>query len=169
MNERDKLRATIDDAHTRFLAAIDDFPEKVLETEPAAGAWSSRDVTGHVVDWELETLAAARHILGEKKPAWHPIKDGQGFNMTQAALRGTDSWAAVRGDFQDARAQMLAFIDELSDEQLKAVGPYPWGEIGNLKRLLIDLAQHLDEHAAQLESWRLQRTGVRVDRGLPHD
>jgi DinB family protein len=169
MNERDKLRATIDDAHTRFLAAIDDFPEKVLETEPAAGAWSSRDITGHVVDWELETLAAARHILGGEKPRWHPIKDGQGYNTTQAAMRGTDSWSAVRADFQDARAQMLAFIDELSDEQLRAVGPYPWGEIGNLKRLLVDLAQHLDEHATQLESWRLQRTGVRVERGRPHD
>lgn len=168
MSERDDLRASIDDAHARFLAAIDDFPDKVLETEPAAGAWSPRDVTGHVADWEQETLAAARHILGGKKPAWHPIKDGQGYNMTQAALRGTDSWAAVRGDFQDARAQMLAFIDELSDEQLKAVGPYPWGEIGNLRRLFVDLVQHLEEHAAQLESWRLQRTGARIDRGKPH-
>jgi hypothetical protein len=169
MSERDDLRTAIDEAHARFLAAIDDFPAEVLETEPALGAWSPRDVTGHVVDWELETLAAARHMLGGQKPRGQPIKDGQGFNMTQAALRGADSWAAVRGDFQDARAQMLAFIDGLSDEQLKTVGPYPWGEIGNLKRLLVDLVEHLDEHAAQLESWRLQRTGARVDRGRPHD
>jgi hypothetical protein len=168
MSERDDLRTAIDDAHARFLAAIDDFPEKVLETEPALGAWSPRDVTGHVADWEQETLAAARHILGGQKPRWHPIKDGQGYNMTQAALRGTDSWAAVRGDFQDARTQMLGFIDELSDSQLKEVGPYPWGEIGNLHRLLVDLVSHLDEHAAGLESWRLQRTGARVERGKPH-
>jgi hypothetical protein len=166
MSERDELRAVIDEAQTRFMAAIDDFPDLVLETEPAVGAWSPRDVTGHVVDWQEEALAAARHILGEKKPAWHPIKDGEGYNMTQAAMRGTDSWSAVQRDFANVREQIFAFIDGLDEQQLKAIGPYPWGEIGNLQRLLRDIAGHLDEHAAQLEAWRLHRTGVRVDRGF---
>jgi len=166
MSERDELRTTIDAAQTRFLALIDDFPELVLETEPAVGSWSVRDVTGHVADWQAETLAAAKHILGEKKPAWHPIRSGSTYNMTQVAMRGTDSWSEVRHDFLDVREQLLAFIDGLSDEQLKAVGPYPWGEIGNVQRLLYDMVKHLNEHAAQLENWRLQRIGVRVDRGI---
>ncbi|HEX3723604.1 MAG TPA: DinB family protein [Nitrolancea sp.] len=165
MSEQDELRAVIDAAQNRYLAAIDDFPDLVLETEPAVGAWSPRDVTGHVVDWQQEILAAAKHILGAKKPAWHPIKDGAGYNMTQAAMRGTDSWHAVRQDFVDVREQIFEFIDGLDAQQLKAIGPYPWGEIGDLRRLLYDIASHLDEHAAQLEAWRLKRAGVRLDRG----
>ena len=162
MSDRDELRAAIDEAQTRFLAAIDDFPDLVLETEAALGPWSPRDVTGHVVDWQEETLAAAKHILGEKKPVWHPIKDGEGYNMTQAAMRGTDSWPSVRREFMQVREQILDFIDGLDEQQLKAIGPYPWGEIGNLQRLLYDIASHINEHAAQLEAWRLQRTGARI-------
>jgi hypothetical protein len=167
MSELGDIRAAIAEARTRFLAALADFPDIVLETEPSVGAWSSRDVTGHIADWQSEMLSAARAILGEPKPRWHPIKNGQGYNTAQAALRGTDSWQATRSDFEQIFAQTDAFLDTLDDEKLTAIGPYPWGEVGRLQGLMRDMASHLNEHAEQLETWRLQRTGVRVDRG--HD
>ncbi len=165
MSDLDDIRAAIEEARSRYLAALEDFPDVVLETEPSVGAWSARDVTGHLADWQGEMLAAARHILGEPKPRWHPIKNGQGYNTGQAALRGTDSWQATRGDFDQVFRQTAEFLDGLEEAQLSAIGPYPWGEIGKLIGLLRDMAAHLNEHAEQLETWRLQRTGVRVDRG----
>ena len=165
MSDLEEVRAAIDEARTRFLAAVEDFPDIVLETEPSVGAWSSRDVTGHLADWQGEMLAAARHILGGPKPRWHPIKDGQGYNADQAAMRGTDSWQATRGDLDVVFQETGEFLDSLDDEKLTAIGPYPWGEVGRLLGLLRDMAAHLNEHAEQLETWRLQRTGVRVDRG----
>lgn len=165
MSDLDEVRTAIEEARTRYLAALEDFPEMVLETEPSVGAWSSRDVTGHIADWQGEMLAAARHILGDRKPRGHPIKDGQGYNADQAALRGTDSWQAVRGDFDKVFQETSEFLASLEPEQLTAIGPYPWGEIGKVLGLLRDMAGHLNEHAEQLEIWRLQRTGIRVDRG----
>jgi len=165
MSDLDEVRATILAARDRFLAVVDEFPEMVLETEPSVGAWSTRDVTGHLADWQSEMLAASKAILGEPKPRWHPIKNGQGYNTAQAALRGTDSWQATRGDFEQIFAETDAFLATLDDEKLNAIGPYPWGEVGKLRGLLLDMAAHTNEHAEQLETWRLQRTGVRIDRG----
>lgn len=165
MSDLDEVRTMIEEARARFLAALEGFPDLVLETEPAVGAWSPRDVTGHITDWQGEMLAAAKHILGDRKPRGHPIKNGQGYNTAQAALRGTDSWQATRGDFDQIFQQTNEFLNDLDEEQLTAIGPYPWGEVGKLQGLLRDMAAHLNEHAEQLESWRLQRTGVRVDRG----
>ncbi len=165
MSDLDEVRAAVAEARDRFLAVVDEFPEIVLETEPSVGAWSTRDVTGHLADWQSEMLGAAKAILGEPKPRWHPIKDGQGYNTAQAALRGTDSWQATRGDFVQISAETDVFLTTLDDEKLSAIGPYPWGEVGKLRGLLLDMAAHVNEHAEQLETWRLQRTGVRIDRG----
>lgn len=165
MSELDEIQAAIEAARERFLAALEGFPEIVLETEPALGAWSARDVTGHLADWQHEMLGAAKHILGDRQPRGQPIKDGQGYNMTQAALRGTDSWDATRSDFERIFAETAAFLGSLDDGKLAAIGPYPWGEVGRLHGLLRDMAAHLNEHAGELEAWRLQRTGVRIDRG----
>lgn len=165
MSELEELRKAVDEAETRFLAALEDFDEIVLETEPAVGAWSPRDVTGHLADWQSEMLAAARHILGDPKPRGHPIKNAQGYNTAQAALRGTDSWKATIGDFEQIFRETDEFLAELREEQLAAIGPFPWGEVDRLAALLRDMTAHLNEHAGQLEEWRLQRTGVRVDRG----
>lgn len=165
MSELADIQAVIEAARARFLAALEEFPEIVLETEPALGAWSARDVTGHLADWQHEMLGAARHILGGQKPRGQPIKDGQGYNMSQSALRGTDSWEATRTDFDQIFAETATFLEGLDDSQLATIGPYPWGEVGRLQGLLRDMAAHVNGHAEQLEAWRLQRTGVRIDRG----
>ncbi len=165
MNDVAGVRADLEAAYSRFLGAVADIPEMTLETEPALGAWSPRDVTGHVADWQSEMLGAAKHILGDRKPRGHPIKNGQGYNTTQAALRGTDSWGTAIGDFQQIFSETFEFLDNLDDAQLNAIGPYPWGEIGKLQGLLRDMQSHMNEHAEQLAAWRLQRTGAYVDRG----
>lgn len=160
MQDRQQIRTSVVEAHRRVLAAVDGFDARLIETDPAVGSWSPRDTVGHLADWERETLSAAAHILGGPKPRYHPIKDRQGFNNMQVALRGTDPWEVTRSDFVAAEEQMLVFIDSLEAGQLDAIGPYPRGEIGPLYRLLSQFVQHLDEHATQLETWRLRRTGI---------
>ena len=164
MADLEELKQAIDAGHERVLAALAGIPETELETAPAVGAWSARDVVGHLADWEGETLAAAAHILGGPKPRFHPIKDGQQYNSLRAALWGTEPWQIALEDFARARGRAEAFLADLAPEQLQAIGPFPWGEVGRLGKLLEDLASHLDEHAAQLEEWRLRRAGIHEPR-----
>jgi hypothetical protein len=164
-DEIEQLRRAVEAAHERIAAVVGDLDAKVLETEPALGAWSSRDVAGHLADWQFETLDAAEHILGGPRPRFQPIKDRSGYNMMRVALRGTDSWDLTWRDFEAAYARALEFLDRLSPEQLGRIGPFPSGEIGSLRNLLKrELAGHLTTHADELDEWRLRRSGVRTDR-----
>ncbi len=155
--EIEALRQAIIAAHERFDAAVADLDPAVLETVPAVGAWSPRDVAGHVADWEQEMLDAAEHILGGPAPRGQPIRDEQSYNTLRAALRGADPWERSAADLAAARERALAFLDRLSPSDLDAIGPFPWGEVGRLRRLLAALAEHVDEHAAQLAAWRERR------------
>lgn len=157
MESSDDLKAEIRRAHQRFEAAVEGFDPVVLETDPAVGSWSARDVAGHLADWQSEMLDAAEHIVGGPKPRHHPIKHGQSYNTMRAALRGTDPWSVALEDLVAARDRALALLARLAPEQLRAIGPYPWGEVGTLHHLIEELVAHLDEHAAQLEAWRARR------------
>lgn len=152
-----RLKAEVQRAHARFESLTHGFDAVVLETEPVAGAWSARDLAGHLADWEQEILDAAEHILGGPKPRYQPIKHGQSFNTMRAAVRGADPWDLTMADLVAMRDRALTFLGRLEPAQLRAIGPYPWGEVGTLERLLDDLIAHLDEHAAQVEEWRLRR------------
>lgn len=159
--ELSELKAEVARAHERLAAAVEGFDPIVLENEPAVGSWSPRDVAGHLTDWEGEMLAAAEHILGGPKPRHHPIKHGQSYNTMHAALRGADPWRITESDLNAAHERTRAFLDRLAPDQLRAIGPYPWGEVGTLAGLIGHLVSHLDEHTAQIEEWRLSRTGVK--------
>ncbi|WP_083776121.1 DinB family protein [Sphaerobacter thermophilus] len=155
-SEVQRLRAEVVRAHDRFTALVAGIDPVVLETNPAVGSWSVRDVTGHLADWHREMLDAAEHILGGPKPRHHPIKHTQSFNTMSAAVRGTEPWEQVAADLEAARDRALAFLDRLTPEQLGAIGPFPWGEVGRLHRLIEEMVEHVDEHAAQVGEWRLR-------------
>jgi hypothetical protein len=163
-DERAALRERIEGGCQRVLTAVEGIEPTVLENQPAVGSWSARDVVGHLADWQSEMLDAAEHILGGPKPRFQPIKNTQGFNSMRAALWGVEPWEAAQSDFEQSCARMSAFLERITPEQLEAIGPYPSGEIGRLRKLLGRAAEHLEEHAGQLEQWRLLRTGVREPR-----
>lgn len=163
--EVEQIREAIAGAHDRIDGAVRGYDATILETEPALGAWSPRDVVGHLADWQFEMLDSAEHILRGPKPRFQPIKDRQGYNSMRAAVRGTDPWDLTWRDLESARDRALEFTDRLTPEQLNAIGPFPSGEIGTLRTLLErELIRHLIEHGEQLEEWHLRRSGVRTDR-----
>ncbi|MDI3340079.1 MAG: DinB family protein [Sphaerobacter sp.] len=153
----ERLRAELIRAYERFTAPVAGLDPVLLETAPAVGSWSVRDVAGHLADWQAEMLDAAAHILGGPKPKHHPIKHTQSFNTMSAALRGTQPWPEAAADLAAVHARALAFLDRLTPAQLRAIGPFPWGEVGPLHRLIGELIAHLDEHAEQIEAWRLRQ------------
>lgn len=160
-DEPARLCERLEAAHERVLAAVADVEPTVLENQPVVGSWSARDVVGHLVDWERELLAAGVHILGGPVPKGQPIGHTQSYNNLRAALWGVEPWAAALADFQQVRQQAADFVAGLTPESLEAIGPYPSGKVARLSGLLENLTAHLDEHAGQLEAWRLRRTGVR--------
>ena len=161
MNRVERLRSSLNAAHARLAAAVTGVNPVTLENEPAVGVWSARDVVGHLADWGEETLAAAERIARGEKPSDRPITNVASYNVTRSAVRGVDPWDVTWADLEDIQARLLGLLDALRDEQLDAIGQTATGRVTTLAGVIEGLIAHTEEHAAQLEDWRLRRAGVR--------
>ena len=151
----DDLRQAIAIQQRRLNEAIAGLDRQTLETVPVCGTWSTRDLVGHLLDWQSVLLAAARYAVGGPRPIDVPIDDGELFNTRHAARRMRDRWSETKADFDASVEDALALLNHLTPEQLDACADYPWGEPGGtVGALLFAIAEHLDEHCAYIEEWR---------------
>ena len=165
MTTQDELRQEIDKLHERFFACFMGIGDTVLETQPLAGAWSPRDVAGHLADWNLEILGSVEHVLGGAAPRGHPIKDIEVYNSTQSALRGIESWQQTSADLRDSWERVTETIARLNQDDLAKIGELPWGRVEPVENFFRILADHVRDHVEEAEIWRLKMLGLR-DRDL---
>jgi hypothetical protein len=163
MNGGNAREAALLRSQDRFRRAVSGFDAAVLETAPAVGVWSVRDLVAHLVARGEEILLAAAHVLGGPPVAHHPITDFEAFNAACAARHRADSWPALQVRFDDLFAGAIAFAGQLSPEQLALPAAYPWGEAGTLDGLLRGIDEHQEEHNEQLEAWRHQLRPITGD------
>jgi hypothetical protein len=142
----------VQQSRERFDAAVEGVDYATLESQAVCGVWNSRDVAGHLADWNDELTAAAGHALGGAAPAGQPIEDGEDFNMSHAAARKSQSWPEARGDFDGSIARIAAFLERLDEAQLAQPATPPWGGDSTVAELVADTAAHMDEHIAGLEN-----------------
>lgn len=151
----DELRQAIVTQRQRLDLAVEGLDRQTLETVPICGAWSARDLVGHLLDWQTVLLAAPRFALGGPRPIDVPITDGEVFNAKRAAARLRDRWSETKADFDGSLDDVLSWLDRLTPEQLATPADYPWGEPGGtIAGLLEVIPEHLDEHCAYIEAWR---------------
>ena len=151
------IQALLTESRARFDAAIADLPSEALEETPAVGTWPVRNVVAHLIDWHTELLLAASHGLGGAPPAGHPIT-GDDYNDKCVARHASESWAQLAASFRATFDRAEAIARGSTPEQLDAPATYPWGGGGTVEGMLAALAEHQDEHNAQLEAWRATGT-----------
>ncbi len=153
MPSKSELKDQIQGSRQRFANAVKDVDARTLETLAICGVWTSRDVAGHLADWNLEFLAIADHATGGPTPARPAILDFEAFNTSHAEARKGQSWAEAYGDLDASVDSSLAALDSSSDEQLATVIPFPWGGEGELYHVFDGVAEHMDEHVVDLEEY----------------
>lgn len=145
------LKDAIFAAKLRFDAAVEGVDVRELETTKVCGIWCSRDVAGHLADWNSELLAAAEHGLGGPAPAGQPIEDGEAFNMSHAETRTSDSWQAVKTDLDTSVQRAADFAARLSADDLAVPAFFPWGGNGAVSDVFSVIVDHMGEHTSQVE------------------
>jgi hypothetical protein len=146
------LKDAILAAKLRFDAAVEGVDVSELETTKVCGIWSTRDVAGHLADWNAELLAAAEHGLGGPAPAGQPIQDGEAFNTSHAEARMSDSWQAARGDLDTSVQRAADLAARLSPNDLAVPAFYPWGGNGAVSDMFSVIVDHMGEHTSQVEA-----------------
>jgi hypothetical protein len=154
VNAVDERRLALERAHNRFRRAVSGLDSPVLETVPAVGVWTVRDLVAHLVDWGEETLLAIDHVLGGPPVQHHPIVDFEAFNAASAARHCAEPWDSLYAKLDDLFRRSLALVERLSPEQLALPVDYPWDDTGTLDGLLRGIDEHQEEHNEQLEAWR---------------
>ena len=131
---------------TEALAGI---PDERLAEPGAVGAWSVKDVMGHIAFWDEQALLAAERHLAGQPPA--QVVDWRAMNEREVAERADRTPAEQRAEMERAHELIVALLESRP--------PLDPAVVGLCACLEEDTDQHYDEHAAQIRAWR-ERVGV---------
>ncbi len=155
---RDELLNRIRQSHVDFATALAGIPDDVMVTRPVVDWWTLKDVMGHVAMWERVAIQFVEDYQRDGMPASLGLKDDAAvdeYNKRGAALRQDYSLARVRAEFDAAQRDLVAAVEPLSDAQLNAPLPAPWGDGVTLERLIAwNSYEHTPEHIEQIARWR---------------
>ncbi len=143
----EKYRRGYDDVAT----ALDGITDRELDTRPAPGKWSPREIVHHLADSEMTAAIRLRRLIAEERPVI------QGYDQDEFARRLfysrpiEDSLLALRA----ARSTSAGILDLLTEEDWKREGTH--SEIGRytMEGWLRIYAAHAHEHARQIRAARV--------------
>ena len=156
--QRDKLIQQYADGAARLRGALARVPEAARKWRPAPGEWSAHEVVCHCADSETNAYARIRFLVAEKEPllvgydqeVWARTFDYHALPL-EPALAVVES----------VRATTTALIRTLSDEAWQRRGRHTESGAYGAEDWLQIYADHLENHAHQIESnlaaWETQR------------
>lgn len=141
----------------RDLGATDDWTTPGVTTR-----WSAKDMVAHLASFERYLEEALLEVQGRgPTPVLDSMRsDPAGFNDVQVGTRAAHSLEALRREYEEAHARVIALATELGSERLRQPGTIPWyGAPYSLDDLIVYTNYgHKREHCAQLRSFKLRRT-----------
>jgi hypothetical protein len=145
-NEMQPLQGRIDQQWQEVLRALDGIPEERLEEPGVCGAWSAKNLMGHLAFWN-------DHVLGEidRALAGHPEEDVdfQALNDVDQAERAGRTLTEEREAMHRAHAAVVARLAGATGSDAvrldQAVGRHTY--------------EHYAAHARDIRRWR-HRVGI---------
>jgi hypothetical protein len=131
------IHEMIEVERTRLLKASEMLSDEQMELAGACELWSAKDILSHLVDWEQRGLRWYRAGLKGEVPK--PPDENYNWRQLPALnheiyLKHKDlSLAEVRKNFDQSFAEMVAAIDEMTEEELFSPHYYEWTGNGLLR------------------------------------
>jgi uncharacterized damage-inducible protein DinB len=121
----------------RLARALEALTPEQVETQPAPGKWSVREIVVHLADCEVVWSWRLRQVLGEEHATIQPF-DQEAWSRVYAAY----SLAQARACFEALRAWNVAFVGALSEADKQRPVTHP--ERG--EEMLWDIVQIMAGH-----------------------
>ena len=119
-------------------------PERAEEAG-VTGAWSVKDLIGHITTWENEAMTTIRLYVENhdlKTLAW---PDVDSFNARSVESKRATPYAELRDDFNRTHKELVEFVKNMESPDL---------EIGEVeKRVRVDTFAHYREHTLDIQRW----------------
>jgi hypothetical protein len=156
MRNKAALIKRLEVAHETLRSALADMD---TEKEVCPG-WTASELLAHISGWDEYAILWFRAVAaGDQayEPAWSSI---DALNDEFVAERAGLSYDELLQDCGRSRARLIATIADMPAEALETPLDYPWGGSGSVAGLALILAEHDEEHAAEIEAAKAKPSGV---------
>jgi hypothetical protein len=134
-----------------ILAAVAEIGDADLDTRPADGGWTPREVVHHTADSEMTSAIRLRRLIAEDDPLIVGYDGDEFARRLHYADRPIEpALAAIAA----ARATTVQILDGLSDAQWARTGTHSESGPYGVERWLEIYANHCHEHAEQIRQVR---------------
>lgn len=147
VNTRKKLIDQYKDGYRVVAEALAGAPEEELDTAPAPGKWTVRQIVHHLADSEMTSAIRLRLLLATPSPVI------AGYDQEEFAKRlyYTDRPIAASVDaFNAARRTTAELLDRLSEAEWLREGTHTESGRYTIQRWLEIYAAHAHAHATQI-------------------
>ena len=156
---RQMLAGELNDAREKLLDSFAGLSDEEMLLPGVAGDWSVRDILAHITAWDRATTEAFRSMLAGEYPPFIDL-DEEGieeFNQEHHTATEGGSVAEAVSGLIAAREELVELLREVDNAKLFA--PAPGDEQADLSiaACIGVTADHDEEHAEMIESWRAAR------------
>jgi uncharacterized protein (TIGR03083 family) len=149
MNRKDTLRSELAEGREALLTAIDALAADEWDRPTSNPTWTARDILVHLTQAGTGLLGRMRRFL-EGTSALPPGFDLNVWNTRQVAKLRQAEVATLLASLSESRRDTLAFLDELTDEQLDIRGWHGSGREMSLAEMFGIMAWHESTHARDI-------------------
>jgi len=144
----EETRQKIEAGWGAWLETLRGIPDDRLTEPGACGAWSVKDLIGHVAFWDADAIQDVGAHLGGIPRA---EEDVDALNAHVAAANAARGVEELRAEMEWTHAAAVALLAALAPDDPRARAA--------CREIAVDTWEHYDEHAAQVRAWR-QRAGL---------
>lgn len=149
------IRQKLDESRRRTWQLISQIDEATACYRLRPDAWSVKDHVAHLAAVEESVIHFAHRILQEDcpiSPLCYDLAFNQDtWNQREVARRAGYSWAETRQALAETRQELLALLDDISEESLTRIGSHPvWGTPVTLSSVLRVPYRHERAHRDEI-------------------
>jgi len=142
---------------TQIAAEVEGLSEDELRWRPAEGAWSLKEVCGHLRD-DSEVWRRRLYMMITQTDPVLPAYD-QDALVREHAYQDADI-AAVLGDFKRFRLDMVEHLTALARDNWERTGQHPdWGRL-TIRQGMEMMVRHTEGHLEQVRELRAKVAGA---------
>jgi hypothetical protein len=147
---RSELIARYKDGYREVAAALQGASDRELDSKPAPGKWSAREIVHHLADSEMTSAVRLRLLVVEENASIRPYDEKEFATRLHYDRPIENSLLA----FQAARLSTGELLDAMTDTDFAKRGTHPEHGSYGVERWLEIYAEHAHNHADQIRRAR---------------
>lgn len=148
VEEKKRLLEMLSSSHSTTKKALEGIDPQ-LRVYPPDG-WRIREVIGHIAIWDRESAKSLRAYRQDREYGI-PDFDEHEFNQVESKKQENLTDQQVEAEWEAARQDFIAAVDEIPLELFPGDMLYPWGdERGTIGELVAYMVEHDEEHRIEI-------------------